>query len=149
MSCVRPSVAQEAARLGARHGARHGSIEGASIAGRIPWAVRLVAGRSDDDALDVIDQRVGTSVATQESVPAAFAVASLAPADPWRACRLAARLGGDSDTIAAMAGAVVGACCGLAAFPGDAVDIVREVNDLQLEPIVDELLALRSKADHE
>ena len=142
-------VAQEAARLGARHGARHGSIEGASIAGRIPWAVRLVADRSDDDALDVIDQRVGTSVATQESVPAAFAVASLAPADPWRACRLASRLGGDSDTIAAMAGAVVGACCGLAAFPGDAVDTVREVNDLQLEPMVDELLALRSKADHE
>ncbi len=144
------NVLSAAARLGARHGASHGHIEGASIAGRIPWAVRLVAGRSDDDALDVIDKRIGTGVATQESVPAAVAVASLAPADPWRACRLAARLGGDSDTIAAMAGAVVGACCGLAAFPGDAVDTVRDVNDLRLEPIVDELLGLRSsKAAHE
>jgi ADP-ribosylglycohydrolase len=142
-------VAQEAARLGARHGARHGDIEGASIARRIPSVVRLVAGRSVDDALDVIHDHVGTSVVTQESVPAAFAVASLAPADPWQACRLAARLGGDSDTIAAMAGAVVGACCGLSAFPGDAVDLVRQVNDLHLEPIVDELLALRSKAAHE
>jgi ADP-ribosylglycohydrolase len=137
---------QEAALLGARRGARHGHIEGASVTGRIPWAVELVAGRSDDDALDVIDQLVGTSVATQESVPAAFAVASLASDDPWRACRLAARLGGDSDTIAAMTGAVVGACCGLSAFPDDAVRLVRDVNDLQLESIVDDLLALRSKA---
>ena len=136
-------VAQEAARLGSRHGARHGDIEGASITRRIPWAVRLVAGRSEDDALDVIDHRVGTSVATEESVPAAFAVASLAPDDPWRACRLGARLGGDSDTVAAMAGAVVGACCGLASFPAEAVALVREVNDLDLEPIVEQLLALR------
>ena len=71
---------------------------------------------------------------------------ALASHDPWRACRLAARLGGDSDTIAAMTGAVVGACCGLSAFPDDAVRMVRDVNDLQLESIVDDLLALRSKA---
>jgi ADP-ribosylglycohydrolase len=89
---------------------------------------------------------VGTSLATQESVAAAFAIASLAPDDPWRACRLGARLGGDSDTIAAMAGAVVGACTGLSALPVEAVRTVREVNDLHLEPLVDELLALRSKA---
>ena len=46
---------------------------------------------------------VGTSLATQESVPAAFAVLSAVPGDPWQACLLAASLGGDCDTIAAMA----------------------------------------------
>ena len=133
-------IAQAAAEIGARHGHY---VAGASVAARIGWATGLVAGRDDEDALDLIDRLVGTSVATQESVPAAFAIASMAPADPWRACRLAARLGGDSDTIAAMAGAVVGACRGLTALPADAVRVVRDVNDLHLEPLVDGLLALR------
>ncbi|MEP6762320.1 MAG: ADP-ribosylglycohydrolase family protein [Sporichthyaceae bacterium] len=139
-------LAQAAAEIGAGHGHY---VPGASIADRIGWAVGLVAGRSDEEALDEIDRLVGTGVATQEAVPAAFAIASLAPVDPWRACRLAARLGGDSDTVAAMAGAVVGACCGLSALPADAVRLVREVNDLHLEPVVDGLLALRSKASHD
>ncbi len=99
---------------------------------------------ADDDALlDLVDGLVGTGVATQEAVPAAFAVASRAPDDPWRAALLAARLGGDSDTVAAMAGAMVGACTGLGALPGDAVEQVRRVNDLQLEHVVEDLLALR------
>ena len=136
-------VARAAAEIGARHGYH---VAGASVADRLGWAVGLVEGCGDDDALDIVDRLVGTSLATQEAVPAAFAIASLVPDDPWRACRLAARLGGDSDTIAAMAGAVVGACTGLSALPTEAVRLVRDVNDLHLEPIVDELLALRAKA---
>ena len=50
-------------------------------------------------------------------MPAAFAVLSAIPDDPWRACLLAASLGGDTDTIAAMAGAIAGACHGQSAFP--------------------------------
>lgn len=136
------SLAQAAAEIGALHGHY---VPAAALADRIGWAVGLVAGRGDEESLEVIDRLVGTGVATQEAVPAAFAVASLAPDDPWRACRLAARLGGDSDTIAAMAGAVVGACCGLSALPPEAVQLVRDVNDLHLEPVVDGLLALRSR----
>jgi ADP-ribosylglycohydrolase len=139
-------LAQAAAEIGAGHGHY---VPGASVADRIGWAVGLVDGRQDEDALEVIDRLVGTGVATQEAVPAAFAIASLAPYDPWRACRLAARLGGDSDTVAAMAGAVVGACCGLSVLPADAVQLVREVNELHLEAVVDGLLALRSKASHD
>jgi ADP-ribosylglycohydrolase len=139
-------LAQAAAEIGAGHGHY---VPAASVAHRIGWAVGLVDGRDDEDALDVIDRLVGTGVATQEAVPAAFAVASLAPDDPWRACRLAARLGGDSDTVAAIAGAVVGACCGLSALPSDAVQLERTVNDLHLEPLVDGLLALRSEASRD
>ena len=54
-------------------------------------------------------------LATQESVPAAFAVLALHPDDPWQACLTAASLGGDSDTIAVMAGAIAGACHGMTA----------------------------------
>jgi ADP-ribosylglycohydrolase len=86
-----------------------------------------------------------TGVETAESVPTAFAIARLAGGDVWRACTAAVELGGDTDTIAAMAGAMVGACVGLARLPADAVLKVREVNDLDLEPVARGLLDLRER----
>lgn len=133
----------EAAVLGALRG-RY--VAGADVARRIAWATDLVAGRPDDEALDLVYELVGTGVATQEAVPAAFAVASLRPDDPWGACVLAASLGGDCDTVGAMAGAMVGACCGYDSLPADAVRRVREANDLHLEPLAHDLLALRARA---
>ncbi len=86
---------------------------------------------------------LGTGVETAESVPTAFAIARSCHGDPWRACTTAAALGGDTDTIAAMAGAMTGACTGLSKLPPAAVRKVRVVNDLDFEPIVARLLALR------
>ena len=87
---------------------------------------------------------VGTSLATQESVPAAFAVLAAVPDDPWQACLLAASLGGDSDTIAAMAGAVAGACHGVEAFPPDALAII-DAHGLDLPALADDLYDLRAR----
>jgi len=137
-------AAMAAVRLAARRG--HW-VAGADVARRIIWAVDLARStrdaRGEPAALDAIDQLVGTSLATQESVPAAFAVAALTPDDAWRATRLAAALGGDADTIAAMVGAMLGATHGVAAFPESACTRVREVNGLELEPLAEALLALR------
>jgi len=134
------AAAIEAARAGAERG--HW-IAGADIASRIAWASELVKGVPEAEALDLVCSLVGTSVASQESVPAAFAVLALADGDPWRSCLLAANLGGDSDTIAAIAGAVAGSVTGLGALPADAVDTLRTVNRLELEPLTERLLALR------
>jgi ADP-ribosylglycohydrolase len=87
---------------------------------------------------------VGTSLATQESVPAAFAVLAAAPGDPWRACLLAASLGGDCDTIAAMAGAVAGACHGAGSFPPGAIAVI-DAHGLGLPGLAGDLLALRQR----
>ena len=137
----------EAAALGlqaAAAGSRLGSyVPGADVARRTRWALDLVRDTDDDSLLDLVDGLVGTGVATQEAVPAAFAIASRATTDPWRAGLLAARLGGDSDTIASMAAAMVGACTGLCALPAAAVQQVRRVNGLDLEPLVDDLLRIR------
>src|SRR5439155_1014058 len=85
------------AKLGAERG--HW-VAGADVAARIEWAAALVAGRPAAEAAGVIYTLVGTSLATEESVPAAFAVLSAAPGDPWRACLLAASLGGGGDMLA-------------------------------------------------
>lgn len=133
-------LAIRAAELGAVRG--HW-VAGASVARRIEWAVRLAVPADPAGSLRDIRELIGTSLATQESVPAAFGILAVFPQDPWTACLAAASQGGDSDTIAAMSGAVAGACHGMGGFPARAVDTVRGVNRLELEPVVAELLALR------
>jgi ADP-ribosylglycohydrolase len=132
-------IATAAARLAAGRG--HW-VAGADVAARIEWAVGLVAGRDRAEAAGLIYTLVGTSLATQESVPAAFAVLAAMPDDPWQACLLAASLGGDCDTIAAMAGAVAGACHGLGAFPAGALAVI-DAQGLRLTALADDLCALR------
>ena len=134
------SIAIAAARLAADRGRW---VAGADVAARIEWAAGLVAGRNRVDAAELIYTLVGTSLATQESVPAAFAVLAAVPDDPWQACLLAASLGGDCDTIAAMTGAVAGACHGVDAFPPGAIATI-DAQDLSLDTLADDLYALRS-----
>lgn len=132
-------IAVDAALMGAERG--HW-VAGADVAARIRWATGLVAGLPAEEAAEVIYSLVGTSLATQESVPAAFAVLSAVPGDPWQACLLAASLGGDCDTIAAIAGAMGGAVHGLAAFPPHAVEVI-DAQGFALAELADSLLALR------
>jgi ADP-ribosylglycohydrolase len=117
-------------------------VAGADVAARIRWAVELAEDAAPDRAAELIGTLVGTSLATQESVPAAFAVLSVIPDDPWRACLLAASLGGDTDTIAAMAGAIAGACHGQSAFPPHAIATI-DAHGFALPALADALLALR------
>jgi ADP-ribosylglycohydrolase len=151
-------VAVDAAALAAGRG--HW-VAAADVAARISWAAGLVGGRSLeagggldeargldagvglDEVMEIVYTLVGTSLATQESVPAAFAVLAAVPDDPWLACRAAASLGGDCDTIAAMAGAIGGACHGVDAFPETVRGTVARVNHLRLDEIAGDLLALR------
>jgi ADP-ribosylglycohydrolase len=125
-------------------------VAGADVATRIEWATSLI-----DTAPGTTPPRpgavsallydlVGTSLASQESVPAAFAVLAAYPDDPWLAVRLAASTGGDTDTIAAIAGAIAGACHGADAFPADARTTVAEVNNLDLDELADQLLKVRA-----
>ena len=133
-------AAVRAAVLGDRHGHR---VAGGRIGARIPWAVDLLRATPKAGRARVVEEVVGTSVAAQESVVAAFGIASVVD-DPWEAMCLAASVGGDTDTIAAMVGAMLGAVVGLHALPAEAVDRVRRTNDLNLEPLVLGLLEIRA-----
>jgi ADP-ribosylglycohydrolase len=136
--------ATEAATAAAQLAAGRGHwVAGADVADRIAWASQLVSGRAPNDAMDLIYRLVGTGLATQESVPAAFAALAVTADDPWLTVRLAASLGGDCDTIAAMAGAVAGACHGVDAFPAEAVAVI-DRHQLDLPGLATGLLALRA-----
>jgi ADP-ribosylglycohydrolase len=141
-----PDAIACAAAAAQRAAGRGHWVAAADVSARITWAAGLVAGLAPDAAASMIYALVGTSLAAQESVPAAFAVLAASPDDLWLACRLAASLGGDCDTIAAMAGAIGGACHGAAALPESARRLVAQVNDLRLDEVAADLLALRSAA---
>ena len=133
-------AAVEAAQVGAKRGYW---VAAADVASRIRLAIDLADPADVDGSLTRLYEIVGTSLATQESVPAVFGILATFPDDPWSAVCSAASLGGDSDTVAAMAGAIGGALHGTAGFPAGARETVATVNSLDLEPVADRLLEFR------
>jgi poly(ADP-ribose) glycohydrolase ARH3 len=76
----------------------------------------LVASLLDEGDSDG-SKRVGTGVEAHEAVPAAIYCFLCHPGSFRDTIRMAIGLGGDTDTIAAMAGAISGACLGQRAIP--------------------------------
>jgi ADP-ribosylglycohydrolase len=131
-----------AARIGVGHGYW---IAGASVPARIELALSLANPAKPEESLRLIRELIGTSLATQESVPAAFGILAVFEGAPWETCLAAAAGGGDSDTIAAMAGAIAGSLHGMNGFPPEEVERIRTVNRLDLEGKADQLLRLRGR----
>ncbi len=134
-------IAVAAARLGASLGHWHA---GGDMAARIEWAQGLVRGRQPGDAIAQITGLVGTSVASQESIPAAFAVLEIAAGDPWRAAVISANLGGDTDTIGAIAAGMAGACAGLSRLPRRQIAALKGFDIAQARALAIDLVAART-----
>lgn len=123
-------------------------VAGGRIGPRITWVRQWVDGCADDELGDLLYDVVGTSVASQESVIVAFALASRVASGrlaPFAALCMAASLGGDTDTIAAVLGAMLGACYGLDQWPSALIEELKVVNQLGLESLVEDLLKLRAR----
>ena len=129
-----------AARLGASEG---NWTVGADVAARIEWACGLVRGKPASEAISLIVDLVGTSVASQELVPAAFAVVEVAEGDPWQAAVISANLGGDTDTIGAIAAGMAGACAGMSRLPQEHVAKLRGIDLGEVRALAADLVAAR------
>lgn len=132
--------AVDAAALGAKHG--HW-IVGPDVAARIGWACEMVRGKPAAEAIGVIVDLVGTGVASQQSVPAAFAVLEVAEGDPWQAAVISANLGGDTDTIGAIAAGMAGACAGTAELPEQRIAELRGIDLDEIRALAADLVAAR------
>ncbi len=119
----------------------------ASVLTRTRMAVEWVENRgshiSDDDFCQWLRNVVGTSVEANESVPAAFAIARRHAAEPFDALCMAASVGGDTDTIAAMAGAIIGACNGPDVFGTEHRKLVEQVNTIDIDGVAAQLIDMR------
>lgn len=97
-------------------------------------------------SLECLVEQVGTSVASAHAIPMAFALLTRDPSP--QALLDAANLGGDTDTIGAIAGAILGAAAGVGVFDGRALAQVEEVSRLGLSSVAEQLLALRAPGEH-
>jgi poly(ADP-ribose) glycohydrolase ARH3 len=79
--------------------------------------LRRVEALPADSPPDEVAQRIGCGIDALSSVPAALSVALLVSGSFAGAVSFAIALGGDTDTIASMAGAIVGAHLGAEAIP--------------------------------
>ena len=95
-------------------------------------------------SLECLVEQVGTSVASAHAIPMAFALLARDPSP--RALLDAANIGGDTDTIGAIAGAILGAVLGVEVLPADSLSMIEEVSRLGLSSVAGDLLELRNQA---
>lgn len=124
----------EAGKYGAKSGSKNGNWAWATkLDKRISMADRLVQDADDEKiAMGLLYDYVGVDMLVAESVATAFGIVRLANGNPMKACELGANIGGDSDTIAAIAGAICGAWKGISYIDTHLLNMVLEVNSLDL-----------------
>ena len=105
-------------------------------------AMQLVANPASS-SLECLVEQVGTSVASAQAIPMAFALLARDPSP--RALLDAANIGGDTDTIGAIAGAILGGALGEQVLPADSLSMIEEVSHLGLPSVALELLELRDQ----
>ena len=105
-------------------------------------AMQLAANPASS-SLECLVEQVGTSVASAQAIPMAFALLARDPSP--QALLDAANLGGDTDTIGAIAGAILGAVLGVEVLPADSLSMIEEVSHLGLSSVARDLLELRDQ----
>lgn len=131
------SIEQEALALGA-------DTINPSLVARTKLGVQLAQTyqNHDEEFLQAIYDIIGCGVTISESVPAALAIAYYAK-DVKHCSLLCANIGGDTDTIGAMACAICGAYQGYAAIDSSWITLINEANDVNLMGYVDVLVEQR------
>ena len=107
-------------------------------------AMQLVANPASS-SLECLVEQIGTSVDSAHAIPMAFALLAREPSP--RALLDAANLGGDTDTIGAIAGAILGSVLGVEAFDPAMLTQVELTSRLDLPSIALELLTLRAASE--
>lgn len=138
----------QAGMEGAKSGAAYANGSCAILAGpdvekRMKLAVTLaMTSDSLDEATTKIADLVGTGLHISESVPAVFGILIAARNDPMEAIIAAVNIGSDTDTIASMTGAIMGALHGVDAFSKADLELIESVNHYDLRIMARDVDAL-------
>jgi len=107
---------------------------GASIIHRTKWALEIAqAGKSEEEFWTDLYNYIGAGVAISEATPTALALFVYYKGNPMKTIIGATNMGGDCDTIGAIAGSIAGAYAGHDIFPQQIIDKIEEVNRLNLK----------------
>ena len=129
--------AKLAAKLGEERGAQ---LAYPSVKKRIKLAIKLTRNKEPEKVGEILYTNIGADIASADAIPTAFGLFAAAEGNPMTTIRLTANMGGDTDTIGAIAGGIAGAFSGIKAFPRDIVDYVDDTNSLHLLKKAEELM---------
>jgi ADP-ribosylglycohydrolase len=99
-----------------------------SSVARIRTMYKLAATHTPDQLLEELYAVYGTGLPSADVCAAVFAIFFSAKSDVWKAIRMGASVGGDTDTIAALSGALSCAYAGAHNIPNDIVERVFSQN---------------------
>lgn len=120
----------------------------ASLSARLEIALNIVRQADGaESASERLYQVVGAGTSTLESVACAIAMVELAQTCPNRCAILCANLGGDTDTIGAMATAICGALHGVDAIDPELKQQLDAANALDFTRYATELARLRQRRE--
>jgi len=121
------------------------STVSASIGARVHYGVTLAHKYENDRDrfLGELYNMFGAGVNTVDSVPCAIAIAYYCFGDVHKTALACVNLGGDTDTIGAMATAISGGVRGLREIPEEDVKLIQEVNHVDFTLYADKILEKR------
>ncbi|OOB77768.1 MAG: hypothetical protein BEN19_01360 [Epulopiscium sp. Nuni2H_MBin003] len=106
-----------------------------SIKARVKLGIKYANKYNKNDFLQFVYQVIGAGVNASESVPAALLIAYYSKS-PLECALLCANLGGDTDTIGAMATAICGGTYGYSAIPSEYIAMLDKSNNIDFDKYV-------------
>ena len=104
-----------------------GALAGSKVKTLMPMVQAI---NDDNELLDFVHDVCGTGMESNDVVPAVLLIFSYAKDDVWLAIKLASSVGGDTDTIAALVGALSSIYANGHNIPKDIVEQVINANNL-------------------
>lgn len=136
-------AAYRGAAAGDAYGMEHAHVVGGpNIAPRLDLAVSIALGSGDlESKLRDIYNLVGTGLHVSEAVPAAFGIIVACGGDPVESVIQAVNIGYDTDTVACIAGSIVGALSGMNDTLAEWIDFIDKANEIDIEALADDIVA--------
>ena len=135
----------EAAFYGVRqanaYGLKHANIVSVpSVERRMEMAIEIGrAGRSWEETMLELGSVIGGGIAIVESVPSVFGIITACGEDTMAGIRMGVNMGNDTDTVATMVGAILGAKNGLAGIPSHYLEMINRVNKIDIEQLAKDI----------
>lgn len=128
---------QQAAELGQKYGYVWG---GPSVSKRMELGKKMVDNQTEEEALRTIYDYIGTGLPSTESIPAAAVLFYMAKGNPIKCAHYTANIGGDTDTMGAMACGICGAIHGEEAFPQAEIEMLEKRNGINFEMLAEKIM---------
>lgn len=103
--------------------------------------------RTHEELIEALDRKIGTGMDVTESVAAVYGILASVGKDCMAAIKAAVNAGGDTDTMAAMTGSILGAWQGVETLPQEKIAFICENNPrISIERVVNEFAQMMEGA---